>query len=105
MVDSLPVMFSAQMAAEQFALSGMKERGAIFTRREVVEFILDLVGYTPDKPLHQFRLLDPPCGQGSFLFPLVERLLAAYRNHAGRSHDAVNALRQAIKAVELHKIT
>ncbi len=41
------------------AASGHEERGAIFTRREVVEFILDLVGYTSDQPLQQRRLLEP----------------------------------------------
>ncbi|WP_141213207.1 hypothetical protein [Janthinobacterium sp. PC23-8] len=29
------------------------ERGAIFTRRVVVDFILDLVGYTVDMDLHE----------------------------------------------------
>src|SRR4051812_18138049 len=30
-----------------------KARGAIFTRQSVVDFMLDLVGYTVDKNLHQ----------------------------------------------------
>ncbi len=34
-----------------------EERGAVFTRREVVDFILDLVGYTADRPLHHYHLL------------------------------------------------
>ena len=39
--------------------AGVEARGAIFTRREVVEFILDLVGYVPSHPLHRQRLLEP----------------------------------------------
>jgi hypothetical protein len=31
--------------------SSVDERGAIFTRREVVDFILDLVGYVVSEPL------------------------------------------------------
>ncbi len=34
------------------AAEGAEGRGAIFTRAEVVDFILDLIGYTKDKPLH-----------------------------------------------------
>ena len=36
--------------------SGAK-RGAVFTRTEVVDFMLDLIGYTPDRPLWKYRLL------------------------------------------------
>ena len=53
------------------------ERGAVFTRIEVVEFMLDLAGYTSDKPLHRFRLLEPSFGGGEFLLEVVRRLLTA----------------------------
>jgi hypothetical protein len=40
-------------AVETLATQGGQEaRGAIFTRCEVVDFILDLVGYTEDQPLY-----------------------------------------------------
>jgi type I restriction-modification system DNA methylase subunit len=48
------------------ASAGIEERGAVFTRREVVDFILDLAGYTADKPLHRARLLEPSMGAGRF---------------------------------------
>jgi len=59
---------------------GIEERGAIFTRREVVDFILDLTGYTADRPLHRMSLLEPSFGDGDFLLPAIERLLAAWRS-------------------------
>jgi hypothetical protein len=84
--------------------SGAESRGAIFTRSEVVEFILDLVGYTEDKPLAERRLLEPSFGGGDFLLPAVARLLRAWR--AGtRTNSALNDLRGAIRAVELHRDT
>jgi hypothetical protein len=43
---ALPGMDRLQAAVEQLAAAGIEERGAVFTRREVVEFILDLIGYT-----------------------------------------------------------
>ena len=84
------------------ATAGVEERGAIFTRSEVVEFILDLVGYTPDKPLHTKRLLEPSFGGGDFLLAAVARLLSA-----ANAHDAVSltALTGAIRAVEVHQAT
>ena len=79
-------------------------RGAVFTRVEVVEFILDLVGYTVDQPLHRQRLLEPSCGGGDFLLPAVERLLTAWRVSGG-TEEASAALGNAIQAVELHHET
>lgn len=58
---------------------GIEERGAIFTRREVVDFILDLIGYRTDLPLYKLRLLEPSFGNGDFLLPAIDRLLAAWK--------------------------
>ena len=86
------------------AATGTESRGAIFTRIEVVEFILDLVGYTEDKPLGRSRLLEPSFGGGDFLLPAVTRLLRAWR--AGKStRPAIDDLGHAIQAVELHQAT
>ncbi len=79
-----------------------EERGVVFTRREVVDFILDLIGYTTDQPLHRFRLIEPAFGDGGFLLPIVERLLTAYRAQV-QDHSAIVAdLSAAIRAVEVH---
>ena len=83
------------------ANAGSERRGAIFTKRAVVDFILDLVGYTADKPLHQFRLLEPSFGGGDFLVAVVERLLSAHR----RAGASLADLKYAIRAVELHRDT
>ena len=85
--------------------SGAEERGAIFTRREVVDFILDLVGYTPDRPLHRMRLLEPSFGTGDFLLPAVERLLRAWAAFEKRGEKTGASLENAIGAVELHRDT
>jgi len=50
--------------------------GQVFTKRHIVEFILDLAGYTGDKPLHKMTLLEPGCGNGAFLITAAKRLLA-----------------------------
>ena len=84
--------------------AGTESRGAIFTRSEVVDFILDLAGYTDDQPLHAKRLLEPAFGGGDFLLPVVGRLLRAWR--AKRATDSpLEDLGDAIRAVELHRET
>jgi hypothetical protein len=39
---ALPGMDRLQAAVEQIVAAGVEEPGAVFTRREVVDFILDL---------------------------------------------------------------
>ncbi len=94
-----------QAAIERLARhSEAGARGAIFTRQEVVEFILDILGYTADRPLHTKRLLEPSFGGGDFLLPVIERLLRAWRATRPKS-GAVAALGDAIRGVELHQET
>ncbi len=92
-------------AVEELAnAGGIEERGAIFTRREVVDFILDLVGYTSDRPLQKLTLLEPSFGDGDFLFPAIDRLLTAWRA-TGKTTRPLEALGKCIRAVELHRDT
>jgi adenine-specific DNA-methyltransferase len=58
--------------------------GAVYTKPHIVELILDLSGYTTDKPLLYRRLLEPSCGDGAFVTKAVERLV----DSALGSHDA-----------------
>jgi len=96
-----PVMAATEISAAQ---EEHKVRGAVFTRTEVVDFILDLSGYTEDQPLHKKRLLEPSFGEGDFLLPIIERLLRAWR--AARPNGcARHELADAIQAVELHHDT
>lgn len=83
---------------------GVEERGAIFTKREVVDFILDLCGYTVDQELHNRRLLEPSFGEGDFLLPAIDRLLLAWKR-LGNTADPLAGLGQSIRAVELHRDT
>lgn len=84
--------------------SKVDERGAIFTRREVVDFILDLIGYTPTEPLHESSLLEPSFGGGDFLLPAIDRLLCAWHRAVEPGKNAPS-LDHCIRAVELHQPT
>lgn len=76
-----------------------RERGAVFTRQAVVDFMLDLIGYHSSLPLHKSRLLEPSFGGARFLLTAVDRLISGWRTHTSTS-DYVELL-DAIRAVEL----
>lgn len=69
------------------------EHGEVFTRRWVVELILDLAGYTADRDLAAMAAVEPSCGAGAFLGPMVERLLTSCRQHGSDITSAMNAIR------------
>ena len=102
--QAFPGMCPVEDALTKLAQAGIEERGAIFTKREVVEFILDLVNYTADRPLHKIRLLEPSFGGGDFLLIAIERLLKAWSKRKGKA-DPEEMLANAIRAVELHDDT
>ena len=64
----------------------------MFTRRWVVDLILDLVGYTSDRDLARLRICEPACGTGAFLGPIVERLSASCRTFGRSLLDAQDAV-------------
>ncbi len=91
-------------AIDTLSLSGTEARGAIYTRAEVVDFILNLVGYTNDNPLYKNWILEPSFGGGDFLLPIVGRLLTSWRS-SKKTGLVLDELGDAIRAVELHRET
>lgn len=55
--------------------------GEIFTKKWVVDSMLDLIGYTSDRDLSQFRIVEPSIGSGAFIVPIIERLLVSARKY------------------------
>lgn len=103
--ESFPGLDPIRDAIEALATSSAIEtRGAIFTRREVVDFLLDLVGYKNDKSLHKISLLEPSFGRGDFLLPAIERLMMSWKT-SGETADPLKTLAPCIRAVELHRDT
>lgn len=71
--------------------------GEVFTRRWVVDVLLDLTGYTADRDLGGAYLIEPSCGSGAFLGPAVERLITS-ASSLGRD---LTTLADAIRAYDL----
>ncbi len=91
------------MASGTGTASGTEERsleplGEVFTRRWVVDWMLDLAGYSADADLASMKVVEPSCGSGAFLIPVVERLLDS-REESGASFDQLHG---AIWACDLH---
>ncbi|SNU01062.1 TaqI-like C-terminal specificity domain-containing protein [Ruaniaceae bacterium KH17] len=76
------------------------EYGEVFTRRWVVETILDLVGYTADRDLGSLRLVEPSIGSGAFLVPVIERLLQSARAR----RRSLDELRDALFGLDLQRV-
>lgn len=100
---AFPALCPMTEALEKLATEGgIEERGAIYTKREVVDFILELTGYTEEAPLADYRLLEPSFGDGDFLLPAIDRLLKSAARDGALSYDA---LAPAVRAIELHRPT
>ena len=84
------------MAAEPLTDPGA-DHGEVFTRQWVVELILDLLGYTVDKDLASQVVVEPSCGTGAFLLPIVDRLVDSA---LAMGHD-LSALDGAVRALDL----
>ena len=61
--------------------SNGNQHGTVLTRKEVVDFMLDTVGYSPEKDLSNIKVLDPSGGEGIFIIHCVERLSKSAKNY------------------------
>jgi adenine-specific DNA-methyltransferase len=86
-------MLDPTMAALAEIPADAVEHGEVFTRRWVVELMLDLAGYTPDRDLASMLAFEPACGAGAFLGPMVSRLSASCRLHGRDLSDAAGAIK------------
>ncbi|MFE0254675.1 Eco57I restriction-modification methylase domain-containing protein [Streptomyces sp. NPDC059010] len=90
--ELLPSVPAGALALPE-ALQEAVRHGEVFTRRWVVEAILDLVGYKNALDLASLRIIEPACGQGAFLVPIVARLSASCRKHGRPLLDAIDAIK------------
>lgn len=76
--------------------------GAVYTKPQIVELMLDLADYRASRGrLAELRLLEPSCGDGAFLAAVLERLFESERLHAGAVDWDTPMLDACIRAVDL----
>jgi adenine-specific DNA-methyltransferase len=51
-----------------------RKHGEVFTDKNIVQYILDEVGYTSSKDLRDVKILEPASGKGAFAKEIIERL-------------------------------
>lgn len=98
---SLEIPFSEEVSYDYGTRSSGDAHGVVLTKPHVVELILDLAGYTPDRDLTELRLLEPSCGTGAFLGPALDRLLASMKAF-GRSASDLGPCFSAYDVVREH---
>jgi len=69
------------------------EAGVVFTKPWVVELMLDMAGYTLDKPLATLVVVEPSAGEGAFLLGMIRRLVTSCRQHGMPMMEAMHAIR------------
>ncbi len=84
------------------AVAAIHAHCAVYTRPEVAAAMLDRIGWTAASDLRGRRLLEPACGDGSFLVIAVERLLESLRRHDSLSESVLS---NAVLAFEFEHAT
>jgi len=86
--------------------------GVVYTKPWLVELMLDMAGYLPEKRLAEMVALEPSAGDGAFLRAMVRRLVESCRLHGSPLEQATAALQAyeidplaAEKAVEVVRET
>jgi hypothetical protein len=97
------------MISLETTLTTAREAGVVYTKPWVVELVLDLAGYVPDRRLAELVALEPSAGDGAFLSAMVRRLVESCERHgiplteAGRAIQAFEidpeAAEQAVDVV------
>ncbi len=77
--------------------AAVEPKGAVYTKRWVVELLLDLADYRSERNLVDALAVEPAAGDGAFLGPMIERLVASCRS-LGR---ALSDCRDSLVAYEL----
>jgi adenine-specific DNA-methyltransferase len=73
------------------------EHGSVMTKKEVSEFMLDLLGYQRGADLSEIKILEPAAGEGVFIQAAIERLFQSSKLLNFSFEDAL----KNIKAVEI----
>jgi len=68
-----------------------KRLGEFYTPKEVIEYILDAIGYKPENEIRGKKILDPSCGSGGFLVEATQRLMERYKRVGFNFNDPYDA--------------
>jgi methylase of polypeptide subunit release factors len=72
------------------------EKGQIYTRPEVIEFMLKCIGLNDCEDLQHIRILEPSCGEGEFVISIADRFINRLRRK-----PSANQLLGRVLAIDL----
>ena len=70
----------------------LEPKGVVYTKAWVVELLLDLAEYRSDNNLVDAVAIEPAAGDGAFLGPMIERLIASCRKFGRPLSDCRGSL-------------
>jgi adenine-specific DNA-methyltransferase len=73
-------------------LASLEPKGVVYTKRWVVELLLDLAGYTSSANLVDAVAVEPSAGDGAFLGRMIERLADSCERQGRPISDCRSAL-------------
>jgi SAM-dependent methyltransferase len=79
--------------------------GVVYTRRELVQFALDLARYAPTRDLARIRVLDVGCGYGQFVGEVARRLAVSCKRSGVPIARTLRIVDQNIRGVEVNRRT
>ncbi|AND63063.1 SAM-dependent methyltransferase [Flavobacterium columnare NBRC 100251 = ATCC 23463] len=78
-----------------------RNHGEVFTNKNVVQFILDEVGYSSDVNLSSIKILEPASGNGAFATEIIKRL---YKSSLDYQFSFIDSVISNLTFVELDTI-
>lgn len=81
------------------AVAALHDLCGVYTKPDLVQCVLDRIGWTAEADLASARLLEPAAGDGAFLAEAAGRLVRSLRRHG--AEPKIEHLRERILAFEL----
>lgn len=78
-----------------------RNHGEVFTKLNVVDYILDEVNYLPTENLENVRILEPACGQGAFALEIIKRLAISSSTF---NFNFIKALNDNVRLIEINEL-
>ena len=99
--ESIDVDVLRQLYQNSFDSETRKAMGEFYTNDDLVEEVLDSIGYEGEEILGE-TLLDPTCGSGTFLFHAIGRYRDAAKSAGLNDVEIVNGVTSHINGIDLH---
>jgi small GTP-binding protein len=87
-----PLASRVKYETKAVELPYVAEHGVVYTRPWVADLVLDLAGYAPEENLVDVIAVEPSCGSGEFLEPMIQRLSSSCRRQERSLQDCKDSI-------------